>query len=58
MLVKLVLRQRMTLNEWEEKQIDELDEESFWTLFKAWMQSIHRRIFKDKSMTRQIKMFI
>ena len=27
MLVKLVLRQRMAMNEWEEKQIDELGEE-------------------------------
>ncbi len=40
MLVKLVLRQRMTLNEWEEKQIDELDEEKLLDLIQS-LDAIH-----------------
>ena len=35
MLVKLVLRQRMVLNEWEEKQIDELDGETLLDLIQS-----------------------
>ena len=40
MLVKLILRQRMTLNEWEEKQIDELDEEKLLDLIQS-LDAIH-----------------
>ena len=40
MLVKLVLRQRMTLNEWEEKQIDELGEEKLLDLIQS-LDAIH-----------------
>ena len=40
MLVKLVLRQRMAMNEWEEKQIDELDEEKLLDLIQS-LDAIH-----------------
>ena len=40
MLVKLVLRQRMALNEREEKQIDELDEEKLLDLIQS-LDAIH-----------------
>ena len=40
MLVKLVLRQRMAMNEREEKQIDELDEEKLLDLIQS-LDAIH-----------------
>ena len=40
MLVKLVLRQRMAMNEWEEKQIDELGEEKLLDLIQS-LDAIH-----------------
>ena len=40
MLVKLVLRQRMALNEWEEKQIDELNGETLLDLIQS-LDAIH-----------------
>ena len=40
MLVKLVLRQRMALNEWEETQIDELNGETLLDLIQS-LDAIH-----------------
>ena len=40
MLVKLVLRQRMVLNEWEEEQIDELNGETLLDLIQS-LDAIH-----------------
>ena len=59
MLVKLVLRQRMAMNEREEKQIDELDEEKLLDLIQS-LDAIHtpedfQRQIHDKA-NRKVQM--